>query len=168
MTINPRDYDLDELRKMARERGGGGPRRPAPTDDDGSVSEMSDWQSREPGGDLAGTDGFQSGLYRELLPLEAGVDNLSKPYLAALPESYAAEYLVFEWLEFLLSRFGYQGANEALEYYAGVGWITDDVAATLDDYLLGLEEPPQSEVSDTTMDDHKLSLVYVAQLVSMT
>ncbi|MFB6083859.1 MAG: FlaD/FlaE family flagellar protein [Halorientalis sp.] len=173
MTINPRDYDLDELRKMARERGdgprsggeGGDAPRP-PTGD-------SDESARPDAGGLDGLDAeapsrdqFENGLYRELLPLEAGVDDLEKPYLDGLPESYAAEYVVFEWLEFLLSNFGYQGTNEALQYYESIGWLTEDAEAALNDYLLGLESPSE-EPRGGTVDDHKLSLVYIARLVSM-
>lgn len=163
MTINPRDYDLDELRKMARERDG-------PTDmsdgDDGSPEV--DWDPMEAEDEVLSADSFQSGLYRELLPLEAGApDDLEKPYLDALPETYAAEFLLFEWLEFLLLHAGFQGATEALQYYESVGWITDDVESTLGDYMLGIEGPPAGEENDLSMDDHKISLVYVAKLVSM-
>ncbi|WP_336002476.1 FlaD/FlaE family flagellar protein [Halorientalis halophila] len=174
MTINPRDYDLDELRKMARERGdgprqsggdGGDARTPPTSDgDDGARPEGNGWGSLEPETDAR--DRFQDGLYRELLPLEAGADDLTKPYLDALPESYGAEYVVFEWLEFLLTNFGYQGTSEAIQFYESVGWLTENVAADLNDYLLGLESPAE-EPRGGTADDHRLSLVYVARLVSM-
>jgi len=164
MTINPRDYDLDELRKMARERGETA-RPPGKDGEDGARPEMGDWQPLEEGA-VPSHERFQTGLYRELLPLEAGADELEKPYLHTLPESYAAEYVVFEWLEYLLSRFGHQGTNEALQYYESVGWITEEVEATLNDYLLGIEDIAD-ERHDGDIDDHKLSLVYVARLASM-
>lgn len=167
MTLNPRDYDLDELRKMAREREAG-PRGPATEgDEDGNGAAPTGIAgSMESDGD-ATRERFQSGLYRELMPLEAGADDLSKPYLTDLPESYAAEYVVFEWLEFLLDSFGYKGANEALQYYESVGWLTETVESSLNDYLLGLENPAGAETADADIDDHKLSLVYIARLVSM-
>jgi hypothetical protein len=61
--------------------------------------------------DAPAASSFRASLYRELLPLEAGSD-AAKPYLDGLPEHYAGEHLVFEWLEFLLLHAGYQGAGD--------------------------------------------------------
>jgi flagellar protein FlaE len=165
MTLNPRDYDLDELRKMARERGDS-PRGPPSggQDEEATPPDIDGWDTPDTSGS---SEKFQSGLYRELLPLEAGAGSLEKPYLTALPESYAAEFVVFEWLEFLVANFGYQGANEALQYYESVGWLTGDVETRLNDYLLGIEDPESAHAKDGDIDDHKLSLVYIARLVSM-
>lgn len=161
MSINPRDYDLDELRKMARERDrepdGDGVDEPGIGLDDSFPS-----PSEGSGVDSS----FRAGLYRKLLPLEAGND-ASKPYLASLPEHYAGEHLIFEWLEFLLLHAGYQGTMEALDYYESVDWITEDCESTLNDYMLGLGEQPSNDGTDLEMDDHLLSLVYIAKLASM-
>lgn len=164
MTINPRDYDLDELRKMAREKGDSPMGPPGEADGEETVPSSNGFESLE---STAARDQFQSGLYRELLPLEAGADDLEKPYLDGLPETYAAEFTVFEWLEFLLSNFGYKGTNEALQYYEAVGWITEDVESTLNDYLLGIEGVAPEDGGSGDVDDHMLSLVYIARLVSM-
>jgi len=164
MTINPRDYDLDELRKMARQRGdhngalGEDEAVPDPTDLGMGLDEADEEV-------LAGSS-FRSGLYRELLPFIAG-ESQEKPYLAALPENYAAEFVVFEWLEFLLMHAGYQGADEALAYYESIDWITESVRSELSDYLLGIDESATNDDNDLSVDDHMLSLVYVAKLTSM-
>jgi len=161
MSINPRDYDLDELRKMARERGG-----EAGEDglDEPELGLGGGGPSPAEGG---GPDSsFRAGLYRELLPLEAGSD-ATKPYLDGLPEHYAGEHLIFEWLEFLLLHAGYQGASEALDYYESVGWITEECESTLNDYMLGLGEQSSGEAKELDIDDHLLSLVYIAKLASM-
>jgi flagellar protein FlaE len=161
MSINPRDYDLDELRKMARERGGqtnGGNVEETDIGDLGSMGARED--------DPAGSS-FRAGLYRELLPLEAGAGETTKPYLERLPEHYAGEHLIFEWLEFLLLHAGYQGATEALDYYESVGWITEDVESTLGDYLLGIDDEAANDGNTLDVDDHMLSLVYIAKLSSM-
>jgi flagellar protein FlaE len=171
MTINPRDYDLDELRKMARGQSDSPRSPPASEDtDDEAPPELEGWGTIEP--DVSAAEGllkdqFESDIHRELLPLEAGEDDLSKPFLKSLPESYAAEIVIFEWLEFLLEDFGYQGANESLQYYEEVGWITEDIQNSLNDYLVGIDEPDAGHVQDGDIDSHKLSLVYVARLVSM-
>jgi len=157
MSINPRDYDLDELRKMARKRGGqagGDPEEP----DLGLDAVGSD--------NAAAGRSFRAGLYRELLPLEAG-SGATKPYLRALPDHYAGEHLVFEWLEFLLLHAGYQGAMDALDYYESVGWITDSVESSLTEYLRGLDDGAAADPSNLDIDDHLLSLVYVAKLAAM-
>ncbi|WP_423999871.1 FlaD/FlaE family flagellar protein [Haloarcula salina] len=163
MTINPRDYDLDELRKMARERGesgnGMGEDVPDPTDLDVGLDDGEEEV-------LAGIS-FRSGLYRELLPFLGG-ESQEKPYLESLPETYAAEFVVFEWLEFLLMHSGYQGAGEALDYYESIDWITAEVQADLSDYLLGIDESATNDDNDLSVDDHMLSLVYVAKLTAMT
>ena len=161
MSINPRDYDLDELRKMARKRG----------ERSGGSGEMPDPSDLEMGFDdddeevLAGSS-FRSGLYRELLPFLSG-DSQEKPYLETLPETYAAEFVVFEWLEFLLMHSGYQGADEALAYYESIDWITETVQSDLSDYLLGIDESATNDDNDLSVDDHMLSLVYVAKLTAM-
>ncbi len=105
MTINPRDYDLDELRKMARQRGNGMSDEDVP-DPTGLDMGLDDSDEEV----LAGSS-FRSGLYRELLPFLGGDAN-EKPYLETLPETYAAEFVVFEWLEFLLMHSGYQGPTK--------------------------------------------------------
>ncbi|MFC7072207.1 FlaD/FlaE family flagellar protein [Halovenus rubra] len=164
MSINPSDYDLNELRKMARERGGEAGEGTRDVDEsDIGLSSGVDSGTSSPGD---ATSSFRAGLYRELLPLEAQND-ASKPYLNGLPEHYAAENLIFEWLEFLILHAGYQGAIEALDYYSSVEWITDDCASTLNDYMLGLGETANTEGTELDIDDHLLSLVYIGKLASM-
>lgn len=161
MTINPRDYDLNELREMARKRGDGGgdvgPEDP---------TEM-EWGSLDEDLGPSAPDSLRSGLYRELLPLVGGAGDLEKPYLRGLPDTYAAEFVVFEWLEFLLLHAGYQGATDALHYYESIDWITEDVESTLNDYLLGIDDEAANDGNELDVDDHMLSLVYVAKLTGM-
>jgi len=162
MSINPRDYDLDELRKMARERGGktnGGGDAEEPDIGLGSLGGSDE--------DVPASGSFREGLYRELLPLEAGSGETTKPYLHSLPENYAAENMIFEWLEFLLLHAGYQGATEALDYYESIGWVTEEAEAALNDYLLGIDGQAANEGNSLDVDDHMLSLVYIAKLASM-
>ena len=164
MTINPRDYDLDELRKIARQRGerngglGDDEEMPDPTNLDVGLEEGDE--------DMVAGNSFRAGLYRELLPFLSGEDH-EKPYLDSLPETYAAEFVIFEWLEFLLMHSGYQGADEALAYYESIDWLTEEVQSDLSDYLLGIDESATNDGNDLSVDDHLLSLVYVAKLTEM-
>lgn len=161
MSLNPRDYDLDELRKMARKRGGQTNGAEARNPELGLESAESNGADVTPGGT------YRKGLYRELLPLEASGEQATKPYLETLPEEYTGEKLVFEWLEFLLLHAGYQGATEALSYYGSIGWITEDVESTLGDYLLGIDNQNAAGATELDVEDHMLSLVYLAKLASM-
>ncbi|MFB6141388.1 MAG: FlaD/FlaE family flagellar protein [Halosimplex sp.] len=185
MTINPRDYDLNELREMARKRRDADAEDPRASDaraDDGRPTDPRPEDRRaddpadvgfgplgEDGGDAAMSagDSFRAGLYRELLPLVGGRDDLEKPYLRSVPDTYAAEFVVFEWLEFLLMHAGYKGAADALHYYESIDWITEDVESRLDDYLLGIDGSGSNDDADLDVDDHLLSLVYVAKLAGM-
>ncbi|MDS0298524.1 flagellar protein d/e [Halogeometricum sp. S1BR25-6] len=92
--------------------------------------------------------------------------SLEKPYLSDVPKEYAAERVVFDWLEFLVLKGGFKRTMDALRYYYAVEWITEEVETELHDYLIGFS----GNVSDTSefdVDDHHLSLLYVAQLASM-
>ncbi|WP_394327787.1 FlaD/FlaE family flagellar protein [Halogeometricum limi] len=92
--------------------------------------------------------------------------SLEKPYLSSVPKEYAAERVVFDWLEFLVLKGGFKRTMDALRYYLSVDWITEDVETELHDYLIGFS----GNVSNTTefdVDDHHLSLVHVARLASM-
>jgi flagellar protein FlaE len=152
MSINPRDYDLDELRRLAD-----GP--------SSSVTGNGEVGVGAAGDEPVGAGAFRDGLYRELLPLEAGGGTVEKPYLPDLPESYVGEQFLFEWLEFLQTKAGYQGATEALSYYESIGWLTPAVESDLGDYLLGIEDGEAT--GDLDIDDHVLSLAYIAKLASM-
>ena len=158
MTMNPRDYDLDELRKMARQRGGDDGTRDEEFAPDGLDVAIGEEEV------TAGTS-YRASLYRELLPF-VGADGLEKPYLSALPQTYVAEYVVFEWLEFLLMHSGFRGASEALDYYESIDWVTEDVQSRLEDYLRGIDESSAGD-SSLDVDDHLLSLLYVAKLHAM-
>jgi len=158
MTINPRDYDLNELREMARKRGD----EDLPPEDPTEV----EWGALDEEGPSA-PDSLRSGLYRELLPLVGAGDGMEKPYLEGIPDTYAAEFVVFEWLEFLLMHSGYQGATDAIHYYESIEWVDEDVASQLDDYLLGIGDEAATETTELDVDDHMLSLVYVAKLAAM-
>lgn len=113
-------------------------------------------------------DALRRNQLEQLLVHEtAASGELSKPYLTSLPNAYAAERLVFDWLEFLVLKGGFKRTMDALRYYHTVGWVTGDVEAELRDYLVGFS----GEVSDAEaydVEDHHLSLVYIARLSSMT
>jgi len=153
MTLNPRNYDLDELRRMA---GNGG--------DEFQFGVKS---RRGPEGAEAI---LRSNQQRELALLDQVAPDAtrSKPYLTEPPSTYAAEVLVFEWLEYLVAKVGFQRAAAALSYYASIGWITDEAEAGLREYLRGVGGGDDGGGDRLDMDDHLLSLIYVARLSAMS
>ena len=148
--MNPSDYDPDELREGNE-----------------SHEEMILGQSGGEGGPVGADDVLRSNQYRELFLLERTTDgeDLQKPYLSDLPTSYAAEIIIFEWLEFLVDKTGFRKALDALRYYRSIEWLTEETETRLHEYLQSFE----SEGGEGGLDrsDHLLSLVYIARLSSM-
>lgn len=144
--MNPRDYDINELEGGEPFKAGSGSRQ---------------------AGSSAADDVLRSNQYRELMQLEAMTDDLQKPYLRSLPDSYSAEVVIFEWLEYLVGMAGFKGTLEALRYYRSIGWITDDIERALGEYLRSFDEPNLNESSGLNRSNHQLSLVYVAKLAAM-
>jgi len=104
---------------------------------------------------------------RRLMELE-GVDPAalsSKPYLESVPDDGDA---VLDWLEFLVTTGGNEGALEALERYRNLGWLTEDVESDLRGYMLGVgrEDGDGLDAFDTA--DHLLSFAYLARLATLT
>jgi archaellum component FlaD/FlaE len=188
MNVNPEDYDIDELRQMAAER------RPSPSPsegrgrgqpghaDDAAGTQNGENGRQDPGhgrdargsrgnpmpGRGAAADALRSNQLEQLFLHQSAMvtEEMTKPYLAALPQKYAAERVVFDWLEFLVLKGGFKRTMDALRYYRTIDWITDDVEATLQDYLVGFTDDG-SGGSGLDVDDHQLSLLYVARLASM-
>ncbi|MFB6112538.1 MAG: FlaD/FlaE family flagellar protein [Halodesulfurarchaeum sp.] len=158
MPLDPRDYDPDELRGTAS--------------DDLDAPQAGDLRERiadqETGTDLSRV--IQSNQVKELLLLESGAspEELERPYLDSLPEAYAARVTLFEWLDFLLTQGGVKHTLEAMEYYAEMGWMSESVAEKLRDHVRAFDADPEGRTpAGLTVEDHVLSLVYVARLSTM-
>ncbi len=155
MSIKPADYDLRELRRMASED--------------------------EPPIDLTASDGERTaedllrlGQREELLKLQtkllASGGLPEKPYLTGLPMRYGAEVIVFEWLDFLIEKSGFEHTGNALSYYADIDWVNDDAYESLRSYLYGFSETDRfgsAGPASLDMSDHVLSLIYIARLASL-
>lgn len=89
-----------------------------------------------------------------------------EPVLRELPDTYATDVVVFEWLADLLESGGPRATLEALSYYVEVGWIDEEVRAHLEGVLAGpgLETAAPAEAAELTADDHADSYAYVMQL----
>jgi len=87
--------------------------------------------------------------------------------LADFPAGYAADLLAMEWLADMVETSGPAGALKALSFYEELGWISSDVADTLELYLSGpnLDDDvdPNCPV-ELTASDHAESYRYVLRL----
>lgn len=161
MTINPRDYDLRELRRMAN------PNSDVPME----IGRVNDADAMEHTPDEV----LRLNQRRELLQLQLTSEDgesAAKPYLDTLPKGYAAEVVVFEWLDYLVNQCGFKMTTDALKYYETVGWTTESVTEELRSYMRGFSEvesfdPDKPGPFEPEIDDHALSLLYVARLASM-
>jgi archaeal flagellar protein FlaCE len=89
-----------------------------------------------------------------------------EPALRELPDTYATDVVVFEWLADLLESGGPRATLEALSYYVEVGWIDEEVRVHLESGLAGpgLETATPAGAAELTADDHADSYAYVMQL----
>ncbi|WP_293033108.1 FlaD/FlaE family flagellar protein [Natronococcus sp.] len=89
-----------------------------------------------------------------------------EPALRELPDTYATDVVVFEWLADLLESGGPRATLEALSYYVEVGWIDEEVRVHLEGVLAGpgLETATPTGAAELTADDHADSYAYVMQL----
>jgi len=150
MTVNPREYDADELRELAGVE---------PVDE----SSGSTTQPRKP------EESVRDEQFRQLLALQSErqqLDQLTRPFLTTLPESDLGTGLAEEWLDFLVTVSGQDRTEGALHYYRQLRWITPSVEAELHTSVHRFPEPPHDR--SLTAGDHRLSLLYIATLASVT
>lgn len=168
MAIDPRNYDLDELRSASvghppiggRDAGSG-----PGVDADEVTTGSSEDDGADPDRPPAAV-AFETAVARDLAALDG--DDVERPYLPALPASLPAEALLFEWLEFLVLQGGRESAADAFEFYERIGWLGSEAAESLDAYLSGVTVARATEGTDLTPDDHRVSLHYVARLASFS
>lgn len=169
MAIDPRNYDLDELRSasVGQPPVGGRDEWPAEVGDGDEVTTESDDDGGASDPDRpAAAVAFETAIARDLSALDGG--DVERPYLPVLPASLPAEALIFEWLEYLVLQAGRESVADAVDFYERVGWLGSDAAEMLGRYLTGLDDPRANAGNDLDSDDHRVSLHYVARLASFS
>jgi archaellum component FlaD/FlaE len=172
MAIDPRNYDVSELRAA-------GSREPPPFSDGAVDGEAATAAGAEPDSESecgssdeaarpAAAVAFETSVARDLAALDQGDDDLERPYLPALPASLVAEALIFEWLEYLSLQAGRESVADALSVYEQVGWLGTDAAEALERYLSGIDDPRADGNDGPDPDDHRVSLHYVARLAALS
>lgn len=157
MTIDPREYDLQELGQMA-----------SPT---GEVAHGRDRPVEELTSSYTAEEVLRARRREELAMLDVNGE-AERPYLAELPRSYAGEVTVFEWLDYLINAAGFKATSEVLAYYVEVDWLTEEVREGLRAHMRGFSEvasfdPDGPGPREFGLDDHVLSLIYVARLAAL-
>ncbi|MEF8856767.1 MAG: FlaD/FlaE family flagellar protein [Haloplanus sp.] len=164
MAIDPRNYDVSELRAA-----GSGEPLPFRNGEEATVTEGgAESDSPDETARPAAAVAFETSIARDLAALDSGADDPERPYLPALPASLVAEALLFEWLEYLFLQAGRESVADALSFYEQVGWLGADAAEALERYLSGIDDPRANEGNDLDPDDHRVSLHYVARLAALS
>jgi len=153
MTVNPREYDAAELRELAgaesvdKQLSTGGTTTQTPNPD----------------------ESIRDKQFRNLLALQSErqqIDQLRRPFLSTIPESTVGTDVCEEWIDFLVHVGGHERAEQALSYYRQLKWITPAAEADLKTVVKQFPEPTHDR--SLTAGDHRLSLLYVATLASLS
>lgn len=147
MTVDPLDYDVDELRDLA---GVDGYERVL--GDDGFI-----WFTAADGDDRPDPE-----MVQEWARMVARGN--TKPYLKTLPSDPESRELVHEWLSFLVQQVGLEGTLEALQYYRAREWLGERALADVEDHLFAVEPVEGNRADELEPADHMQSLRYIAQL----
>ncbi len=123
----------------------------------------SDEPETSPDSEPAAADGTESETAAASTTDEASATDGGKPYLAALPDGFAGDLIVVEWLEYLLQEAGHREAARAIDYYETIDWIDADVADELQEVLRGFDDVGGGE-GGLTIDHHTRSLQYISEL----
>ncbi|WP_049984248.1 FlaD/FlaE family flagellar protein [Halorubrum sp. BV1] len=161
MSLNPRRYDVRELRQIA-----GAPR----VDADEAARER---PLRQPNRNRA-EQAARSAAFTELLQRQRGQrlaadepqsdDAGDRPYLRTVPASPEAEHELGEWLGYLVDVGGHLRSRDALSYYAELGWIDPDAVDALTRRLEGFDAPRYDRAFLPA--DHRISLVSIVRIAS--
>ena len=87
--------------------------------------------------------------------------------LETVPQTYAADIIVMDWVSMLIRRSGLAGALKSFEYYESVDWISGSVRQYLETTLSGPGIDTHIEPDsphEPRSEDHRESYTYIEQL----
>ena len=161
MSLNPRQYDVRELRRIAD------------TPRDSPDEAPRERALRQPNRNRA-EQAARSAAFIELLQRQRGIqlsDGGTKPagagdrpYLRAIPASPEAEHEISEWLGYLIDVGGHVRSRDALSYYGELEWVAPDAGDVLRHRLEGFDDPRHDR--PFTPADHRISLVSIVRIAS--
>ncbi|MGZ0747710.1 FlaD/FlaE family flagellar protein [Haloparvum sp. AD34] len=162
MSLDPRTYDVQELRALA---GRSRSRPPTPRSD---PAEPGDTRTRRPPARHQSDAVARGAQFKKALTRQRGMpaspETRGRPFLETLPDGPVAETTVTDWLGYLVDGGGRRRAADALAYYRQIGWISPPVESALRDRLAGFHDPQHARA--LTVADHRVALVAIQRLVS--
>ena len=152
MSLDPRRYDVRELRRLA---GTGG----------GAETASRERPRRRHDGNQA-ERAARSAAFRELVQRQRGLGEAGgeRPYLRTIPAGSDAEREIADWLGYLVDVGGHLRSRDALSYYAELGWVAPDAVDALTRRLEGFDAPRHDR--PFTPADHRISLVSIVRIAS--
>lgn len=161
MSLNPRRYDVRELRRIAD------------TPRDSADEAPRERSLRQPNRNRA-EQAARSAAFTELLQRQRGLrlsgdgdgngDAGDRPYITVIPASADAEHEIGEWLGYLVDVGGHVRSRDALSYYAELNWVAPNVADALTRRLEGFDAARHDR--PFTPADHRISLVSIVRIAS--
>lgn len=150
-SIDPIEYDVTELRELARVRG------------DRYVVDGFLWSELP---DSFPPVEWHSGPERSVA-WSGSLEERQKPYLRRVPDGPAGRRVAREWIRGLVERAGSDAAVEALSYYESLGWLTEAVREELEGFLLAVGYRAGGSIDDLARADHVESLARTARLAQL-
>ncbi|ELY93075.1 Flagella accessory C family protein [Natrialba chahannaoensis JCM 10990] len=96
-------------------------------------------------------------------------DDGGRPYLETIPSEYDTEFVVMDWLEYLVSELGLNGAARTLRFYESIHWVSTSVESHLQTVLNGFGGGPDigdPEPHSSLGVEHKRSLWWISQIAT--
>ncbi|WP_243645272.1 FlaD/FlaE family flagellar protein [Natrarchaeobius chitinivorans] len=94
-------------------------------------------------------------------------DDGNRPYLESVPSEYDTEFVVMDWLDYLVAAVGLDGAARTIRFYGSIHWISDGVEEYLRTILNGFDGGPEvadPEPLSSLGVDHARSLWWIQQI----
>lgn len=90
-----------------------------------------------------------------------------KPYLVRISTEDAGAFIT-DWLEFLTTEAGTDGAIDALERYGEIGWMTEHVTTELKNEIRSREYHDGDGFETFDRGDHLLNFAYIAKISALS
>ncbi len=98
----------------------------------------------------------------------SGLEALNAVKLKETPKTTKGIMFMLKWIEYLIERVGYEGLEDALNYYVDIGWISEDVMFDVMRYARGIRLYHQNSdwrpVGYLNVQDHLMSLLFIEAL----
>jgi flagellar protein FlaD len=102
------------------------------------------------------------------MSVSANNKNIDKVKLNEIPLDAQSTVILMKWLQYLIDKLGKSQASDVLNFYADVGWITEDIKYDLLKYIKGITDEKSQEGKEKnrkiTSKEHIHSLLFIQKL----